>query len=83
MLICREIPELASDYIDREGSAKNRMMMTVHLMMCGRCRDYVRGLKIARSVTEESLRGPVSSGLLNALGLKDLDRRGSFKEPNE
>lgn len=74
MLTCREIPDLASDYIDREGTARSRMMVKVHLAMCSRCRDYVRGLKIARNMTAESLKGSVSPDLLNTLGLKDPDR---------
>ena len=83
MLSCREIPGIASDYISREGSTRTWMMMSLHLAQCKNCRTYVRGLKITRSLISESVREPVSDELLQALGLKNPDRDGSFKEPSE
>jgi hypothetical protein len=74
---------MASDYISREGSTRSQMMMSLHLAQCKDCRTYVRGLKVTRSLISESLREPVSDELLEALGLKNPDRDGSFKEPNE
>lgn len=83
MLSCREIPDIASDYISREGSTLTRMMMSLHLAQCKDCRTYVRGLKITRSLISESVREPVTDELLQTLGLKNPDRDGSFKEPGE
>lgn len=83
MLSCRDIPEIASDYINREGSMRTRMMMSLHLAQCRNCRSYVGGLKITRSLISESVRGPVADELLQTLGLENPDRDGSFKEPNE
>lgn len=83
MLSCREIPEIASDYINREGSTRTRVMVSLHLAQCKHCRTYVRGLKITRSLVSESVREPVADELLLTLGLKTPDRDGSFKEPNE
>ncbi len=83
MLSCREIPNIASDYISREGSKRTRLMMSLHLAQCKNCRTYVRGLKITRSLVSDSIRGPVADELLQTLGPKNPDRDGSFKEPNE
>lgn len=83
MLRCSEIPDLASDYIGREGSTRTRMMVSLHLAQCKNCRTYVRGLKMTRSLVTQSVREPVSDELLQALGLKSPDRDGSFKEPSE
>ncbi len=83
MLSCREIPNIANDYIDREGSTRTRVMVSFHLAQCKNCRTYVRGLKITRSLVSESIRQPVADELLQTLGLKNPDRDGSFKEPNE
>ncbi len=83
MLSCREITDIASDYINREGSTRTWMMTSLHLAQCKNCRSYVRGLKITRSLISESVREPVTDELLQKLGLTNPDRDGSFKEPNE
>ena len=59
------------------------MMMSLHLAQCKNCRTYVHGLKITRSLVSASVRAPVADDLLQTLGLKNPDRDGSFKEPNE
>jgi predicted anti-sigma-YlaC factor YlaD len=83
LFTCREVPDVASDYISREGSKRTRLMVAIHLAQCSNCRTYIRGLKIARSIAAESLRGSVPTALLQNLGLNTPDRGGSFKEPNE
>jgi hypothetical protein len=83
LLICKEIPDVASDYISREGSKRTRLMVAIHVAQCSNCRNYIRGLKISGNLAAESLRGPVPTALLQNLGLDIPDRGGSFKEPNE
>lgn len=83
MFTCRQIPDVASDYIDREGSKGTLVSVALHLATCRACRSYVRGLKTTRSITAMSLAGPVPDALLVTLGLKDPDRDASHKEPNE
>ena len=56
-------------------------MVAIHLAQCSNCRTYVRGLKIAKSITARSLRGSVSGDLLRTLGLISPGHEGSFKEP--
>jgi predicted anti-sigma-YlaC factor YlaD len=83
LLICREIPDVASDYISREGSKRTRLMVAIHVAQCSNCRNYIRGLRIARRIAAESLRGSVPTALLQNLGPSNPDRGGSFKEPTE
>lgn len=45
MLKCREIEQLASDYLDKDLSLRQRMAFKMHLFMCHNCRNYVRQLK--------------------------------------
>jgi predicted anti-sigma-YlaC factor YlaD len=82
MLKCREIPARASDFIDREGSARENLAVALHLLLCSRCRDYVRGMKIASRVSAASLRDDVPDELFRTLGLKAPDRDGRKQEPD-
>lgn len=45
MLKCREIEQLASDYLDKDLSFRQRMAFKMHLFMCHNCRNYLRQLK--------------------------------------
>lgn len=83
MLTCRQVPDIASDYISREGSTRTRLMVAFHLTQCSNCRAYIRSLKTVRSLSAESLRGPVPPALLQTLGLDTRNPAGSFKEPKE
>jgi anti-sigma factor RsiW len=41
MLTCREVAEIASEYLDDELPLLRRMRVRVHLMMCRRCPKHV------------------------------------------
>lgn len=45
MLKCREIEQLASDYLDKDLSFRQRIAFKMHLFVCHNCRNYVRQLK--------------------------------------
>jgi anti-sigma factor ChrR (cupin superfamily) len=45
MLTCREISELATDYMEGELSLVRRLSFSFHLFMCHVCREYVDQLK--------------------------------------
>lgn len=46
MLSCREVASRASDYVDRNLSRRERLVMQLHLMMCVRCRRFVRHVRL-------------------------------------
>jgi predicted anti-sigma-YlaC factor YlaD len=46
MLNCREVTELASDYLDATLSWRARVQMGLHLWMCRYCREYVRQMAL-------------------------------------
>lgn len=46
MRSCREIAELANQYIDNDISFKGKWGMRLHLLTCYHCRRYVRGLRL-------------------------------------
>ncbi len=70
MLRCREISEQASDHIDGRLSAGARMQMAMHLLMCGRCRSFMRQMRLTvaalRARDEESLSAGRAAELASA-----------------
>lgn len=60
MLMCRDLAEMASDYIDGELSGRRELSIKIHLMMCKDCRAFIGNLRS-------------SVNLLNAHSLKQAD----------
>ena len=44
MLTCKDITNLASDYIDKNLPPLAKMKVKMHLFMCHRCRNFVNQL---------------------------------------
>lgn len=42
MLKCKDIPEHASDYVERTLDRRTRAMFRLHLLLCRHCRRFVR-----------------------------------------
>lgn len=53
MFNCRQISERSSDYLDRELPFGERMAFGIHLLMCGRCRKFVRHLGYVSGLCRE------------------------------
>ncbi len=47
MLKCKEVAELSSDYLEKDLSLYKRFMFSVHLFLCGKCRKFIRHLKLS------------------------------------
>jgi len=45
MLSCKDISNIASDYLDSNLSTFMKMKVKMHLFMCHRCRNFVNQLK--------------------------------------
>lgn len=45
MLKCHDINAMASDYLNKDLSFRQRMAFKTHLFLCHNCRHYVRQLK--------------------------------------
>jgi len=52
MLKCRDIESMASEYLDKNLSLRQRMAFKMHLFLCHNCRNYIRQLR----TTIESIR---------------------------
>ncbi|TVR02319.1 MAG: zf-HC2 domain-containing protein [Deltaproteobacteria bacterium] len=53
MLKCREVYEIASDYIDGDLGRWARIQMRLHLAMCRHCSRLVRQLEYGRRIVRE------------------------------
>ena len=72
MLKCRQIEQLASDYLDKDLSFRQRMAFKMHLFMCHNCRNYLRQLK----TTISSIRlMPVTQSIVVDDKVKDLAKQ--------
>ena len=45
MLKCRDIAKQASDFVDGNQTLGQRLAVMFHLLMCGRCRAFIRHLR--------------------------------------
>lgn len=72
---CRTLPDLADDYLDREGPLSVRLGVRWHLVICSDCRAYVRGLDATRRFAAESVRREDTDRVLRAIGVGSSDRR--------
>jgi len=68
---CRDIPEKANDYVDRDGPVGERLGVALHLATCSHCRTYVRGLRFSRRIAASSFRTEAPEAVVTRLGLGD------------
>lgn len=62
LMNCRNVVQLASDYLNRDLPRLTRLRIRVHLFMCVRCRRFVRQLKtVVRTVAAMADQKPPSS----------------------
>ena len=41
MLVCRDVTELVSDYVERALPLRGRLAVRLHLLRCDACRRYI------------------------------------------
>lgn len=70
MLMCRDLAEIASDYIDGELSGRQNLSVKMHLMMCKDCRTFIGNLR----ASSELMRAH-SSGKADDEFIRRIDER--------
>jgi predicted anti-sigma-YlaC factor YlaD len=53
MLKCRDIAHQASDYLDHNLTLRGRLVVGAHLLLCGKCRAFVRHMRTALAYYRE------------------------------
>ncbi len=67
MLSCREITELASDYLEGELPLGKRLFIRVHLWMCTHCQTYLAQLRKVIELLRRVPKEPPKEELLEIL----------------
>lgn len=70
MLMCRDLAEIASDYIDGELSGRKNLSVKIHLMMCKNCRTFIDNLRASSNLLSAH-----SSGRADEEFLRRIDDR--------
>ena len=71
MLSCKEISNIASDYLDSNLSTIMKMKVRMHLFMCHKCRNFVKQLKTTID-TLHGIKTPVPEKSTIDLQVKEL-----------
>jgi hypothetical protein len=59
VLTCRDVSELATDYVEDALTPRQRLAMRVHLFLCRMCRTYLDQLaKTRRLLAGRAMSGP-------------------------
>lgn len=72
MLMCRDLAEIASDYIDGELNGRQNLSVKMHLMMCKDCRTFIGNLRASSNLLSAH-----SSGRADEEFLRRIDERVS------
>ncbi|ERS86555.1 transcriptional regulator [Marinobacter sp. C1S70] len=68
--MCRDLAEIAGDYIDGELSGRQNLSVKMHLMMCKDCRTFIGNLR----ASSELMRAH-SSGKADDEFIRRIDER--------
>jgi predicted anti-sigma-YlaC factor YlaD len=60
MMSCKQMTYLMSQQLDRELSARERMALRLHVMMCSGCRNLEDNMAFLRQVCGQASEAPVS-----------------------
>jgi predicted anti-sigma-YlaC factor YlaD len=78
MLSCKELTELATDYLEENLRWRERIRVRVHLWMCRNCRTYVDQMRKVIELLRRLPAEPVSPELLQRLLPEFRQRRDSL-----
>lgn len=53
MLSCKEVAQVASDYLEQNTPGKLNWQIRLHLLMCANCRRFMRHLRITTQVASQ------------------------------
>lgn len=67
MLMCRDLAEIASDYIDGELTSPKNLSVKMHLMMCKDCRTFIGNLRTSTDLMKAHLSGKPNEELMRRI----------------
>ncbi|MDP2245660.1 anti-sigma factor [Pseudomonas sp.] len=73
MLSCKELVALSSDLLDCHLSVRQRVAVRLHVLMCFRCRRFIRQMRLSQAALRQLPQG--QSAELDALAAKLAEMR--------
>ncbi|MCM0614017.1 zf-HC2 domain-containing protein [Marinobacter sediminum] len=67
MLMCRDLAEIASDYIDGELNVQKNLSVKMHLMMCRDCRSFIGNLRASTELMKAHSSGNPDEELMRRI----------------
>lgn len=67
MLMCKDLAVIASDYIDGELPAFQKMSVKMHLMMCKDCRTFIGNLRASTDLISASTSEKLQENLIRKI----------------
>ncbi len=67
MLMCRDLAEIASDYIDNELGTRQNLSVKMHLMMCKHCRSFIGNLRTSTELLKGYSSGRADDELMRRI----------------
>ncbi|MDX1558980.1 MAG: zf-HC2 domain-containing protein [Marinobacter sp.] len=86
MLMCRDLAEIASDYIDGKLNGRQNLSVKMHLMMCKDCRTFIGNLRASSNLLSAHSSGRADEEFLRRIDervAEALEDRKSGKRNNE
>ena len=75
MLKCRDVPELATDYVEGALDRRTRLAMRLHLLICRMCRAYMDQLDKTRRLLGRRTMPPPAPDIEETLVSAAADQR--------
>ncbi len=63
MLVCRDVTELVTDFVEGRMGPWDRLRFQLHLGMCRHCREYVRQIRATVRTTGRLPQSPPPPGV--------------------
>jgi len=67
MLSCKELTEIATDYLEQDLPWGERLRVQIHLWMCKHCQRYVDQMRMVITLLQRLPKEPVPPDLLEQL----------------
>jgi predicted anti-sigma-YlaC factor YlaD len=65
--MCRDLAEIASDYIDGELNGRQSLSVKIHLMMCKDCRTFIGNLRASSNILSVHFSGRTDEEFLRRI----------------
>ncbi|MBL1273491.1 MAG: zf-HC2 domain-containing protein [Oceanospirillales bacterium] len=79
MLMCKDLAEIASDYIDDELTGRQNLSVKMHLMMCRHCRTFIGNLRASTDLLKVHSSGQENEELIRKIDERVAEALGARK----